>query len=231
MANNSTIQSTRDYDKFSLLRGNRLVIPGHVARLTTSILQKNMLAQNPIIVNEKFDVIDGQHRLEVARNNDLEIFYIVIPGAMLEEIITLNSNNRVWNSMDYVNSYASQGDKDFLWLKEYVEENGISISQALLFLFSNEGTGPRMALRKGRLELSERQKQMAIERANILWAIRPFMNRSGFIPRAFLLELVKLIDEGYGDKLVKGVKARASSFTPEASRKEAFNQLRLLMGV
>ena len=228
--NSSIIQSTKDYDKFTLIKGNRTLIPGHVAKLTTSILQKNMLPQNPIIVNERFEVIDGQHRLEVARNNELEVYYIVVPGARLEEIIALNSNNRVWNNRDYINSYASQGDKDFLWLNEFIEKYGISVTQALVFLFGSEGTGPRTAVRTGRLSLSEEQKELATTRADILWEVRPFMVRSGYIPRAFLLELVKAVDEGFGSKLTKGVKARGSSFIPESSRKEAFNQIRILMG-
>lgn len=227
--NNSIIQSTKDYEKFSLIKGNRILIPGHVARLTTSILQKNMLPQNPIIVNEKFEVIDGQHRLEVARNNDLDIFYIVVPGARLEEIIVLNSNNKVWNSTDYINSYASQGDKDFLWIKEFIENYAISVTQALMFLFGSEGTAPRTALRRGRLTLSQEQKDMAEKRADVLWEIRPFMVRSGFVPRAFLLQMMKKIDEGLGNKLVKGVKAKGSSFFPASEKKNAINQLKELI--
>ena len=228
--NSSTIQSTKNYDKFSLIRGNRVLIPGHVARLTTSILQKNMLPQNPIIVNEKFEVIDGQHRLEVARNNNLEIFYIVVPGARLEEIIVLNSNNKVWNSTDYINSYASQGDHNFLWIKEFIENYAISVTRALLFLFGSEGHGPRTALRRGKLTLSQEQKDIAEKRADVLWEIRPFMVRSGFVPRAFLTEIVKISDEGFGSKLIKGVKARGNSFVPASEKKSAFDQLRILMG-
>lgn len=226
----SIIQSTKDYDKFILIKGNRNLIPGHVAKLTTSILQKNMLPQNPIITNEKFEVIDGQHRLEVARNNDLDIYYIVVPGARLEEIIALNSNNRIWNSMDYINSYASQGDRDFLWLKEFIEEYSINTTQALTFLFGSEGQGPRTAIRRGKLNFSDEQKEHAQARADVLWEVRPFMVRSGFVPRAFILELVKAVDEGFGNKLTKGIKARGSSFIPETTRKEAFNQIRILMG-
>lgn len=226
----SIIQKTKDYKKFDLIAGNRNLIPGHIAKLTTSILQRNMLPQNPIIVNERFQVIDGQHRLEVAKNNDLDVFYIVVPGARLDEIIALNSNNRVWNNMDYINSYASQGDESFIWLKQFIEDYAISTTQALTFLFGSEGTGPRAAVRTGRLKLSDEQKDTATERADVLWEVRPFIVRSGFIPRAFLLELVKLVDEGLGKKLVKGVKARGNSFVPESSRKDAYQQLRILMG-
>lgn len=227
----SIIKKTVEYDKFKYIRGNRNVIPGHVAKLAASILSNNMLAQNPIIVNEKMEVIDGQHRLEVAKTNNLEIYYIVVPGARLQEIITLNSNNRVWQSTDYVNSFASQGNRDFIWLKKFIEDYAISITQALTFLFGSEGTGPRAAVRRGSLSLTDEQKEQAQERADILWEIRPFIVRSGFIPRAFFLELIRVSDEGLGLKLVKGVKSRGQSFIPESRRKEAQDQLRILMGV
>lgn len=223
------IQKTTDYNKFSLIQGNREIIAGHVAKLATSILQRNMLPQNPILVNEKYEVIDGQHRLEVARNNNLEIYYMIVPGAAFEEIVALNSSNRVWNSMDYVNGYASKGSKDFMWLKEFIDQYGISVTQALTFLFGSEGGWPRTAVRRGDLNLTEEQKKIAESRAEVLWGIRPFIKRSGFVPRAFLLELLHLHDEGLGEKLIKGVRAKGSSFMPEASRKDAYAQLRLLL--
>jgi hypothetical protein len=227
---NGGIQSTKDYKKFTLVRGNRDIIPGHVAKLTTSILQKNMLAQNPIIVNEKFEVIDGQHRLEVAKNNDLEVFYIVLPGADFTEIIAFNANNRVWNAMDYINGYASKGMKDYLWLKEFIDNYAISTSQALTFMFGHEGSAPRAMINRGLLELTDEQKERAISRADVLWSLRPFIKRSGFIPRAFLYELLHLHEEGLGQQLIKAVKARGETFVPEANRKDAHDQLRIMLG-
>lgn len=223
------IQSTKNYDKFKLIQGNRNVIPGHVGRLTNSILRHNMLAQNPIIVNEKFEVIDGQHRLEVARNNQLDVYYLIIPGAHFTEIIALNANNRPWVSKDYVNSYASQGKPDYLWLIEFMDTYGISVTEAICFIFGSDSTGPRAAVKNGKLELNDAQKERANSRADALWSIRPFIKRSGFIPRAFLIELIHLHDEGKIKKLIEGVKKRREPFMPEANRKGAFNQLHLMM--
>lgn len=223
------IQATKDYNKFKLIQGNRNIMPGHVARLTTSILRKNMLAQNPIIVNERFEVIDGQHRLEVAKNNDLEVFYLIIPGAHFTEIISLNANNRVWTSRDYVNSYASQGKADYIWLTEFIDNYGISVTEAVCFIFGSDGSGPRAGIKNGLLELNDVQKERAISRADALWSIRPYIRRSGFIPRAFLVELIHLHDEGKIDKLLEGIKKRTEPFMPEANRKGAYNQLHLMM--
>lgn len=219
------IQVTRNYDKFSYILGNRDILTRHVANLAQSILNKNMLAQNPIIVNEDYKIIDGQHRLEVARNNDLDIYYIVVPGANLKEIITLNSYSKIWNSKDYINSYAKQGNKNFIWLNYFMEKYAISISTALLLLFSHEGEAVRTSIKRGKLTITEAQKELGEKRADVLWDIRPYMIRPGFTPRGFLKALIEIINKDLEKKLIAGIKSKGESFIPETNQKEALTQL------
>lgn len=222
------IKSTKQYDKFKLIEGNRNLVPGHLARLTVSILQKNLLAQNPIIVNERFEVIDGQHRLEIAKSNDLEIFYLVVPGASIEEVVVLNANNRSWNGTDFLNSYASRGRKDYIWLRRFMDDYSISLTQALAFLYGHDSSWSSRSIRSGKLAINEAQKENAVQRADVLYDIRPYIKRSGFIPRAFLLELIHFVDKGHGKELAQALQKRGEHFIPESSRKEAYKQLREL---
>ena len=59
------IHSTCDLGIFKILEGNRNINLGHVERLVKSI-QENGFLKMPIIVNDDFEVIDGQHRLMAA---------------------------------------------------------------------------------------------------------------------------------------------------------------------
>ena len=62
------IHSTYDLSIFKILDGNRNINLGHVERLVKSI-EENGFLKMPIIVNDNFDVIDGQHRLMAAKKN------------------------------------------------------------------------------------------------------------------------------------------------------------------
>ena len=50
---------TKNYSMFKKVRGNRDVDPTHVARIVKLIAQRD--TKNPIIVNKKMEVLDGQH--------------------------------------------------------------------------------------------------------------------------------------------------------------------------
>ena len=56
------VYQTNDLTICKEIGGNRVPNPQHVKRLCSSIKENGMLC-NPILVNEKMQVIDGQHRL------------------------------------------------------------------------------------------------------------------------------------------------------------------------
>lgn len=129
------IQKTTDYGRFSRIVGNREYNPTHLKHLASSILKRNMLEANPIIVNEKLEVIDGQHRLKVAEENNLPIYYITIPnGVNLAEVQLLNANLRTWNMYDYLESYIALGNHDYQILKDFCDLYQLPISIAMSLL-------------------------------------------------------------------------------------------------
>ena len=81
---------SNDYSKFTLLHGNRKVNPLHVKRLKQSFSKQYLIS--PIMVNENYKIIDGQHRFTAAREMGLVINYFIISGYGLNEIQMLNTN-------------------------------------------------------------------------------------------------------------------------------------------
>lgn len=116
------IKSTTEYSKFKTKKGNREILLSHASRLMRAIKQQNMLSANPIIVNEKMEVIDGQHRLKAAEILNIPIFYVEFNPASLAEIQLLNSNLKIWNIRDFLESYIKTGKKDYVQFKSYMEE-------------------------------------------------------------------------------------------------------------
>jgi hypothetical protein len=109
---------TNDYDKFKILKDNRDLNEMHIRRIVESFKEKHLVC--PIIVNEKYQVIDGQHRLRASRETESPVYYIVIPGYGIDEVQVLNANQKNWNKMDFLEMFCAQGKKPYLEFREFM---------------------------------------------------------------------------------------------------------------
>lgn len=139
-----TIKETNDYVMFKTMVGNRPVDEAHVRRLMMAFEDEYLVS--PILVNSKFEVIDGQHRLEAAKRLSLPVYYIESNGYGLREIQVLNSNNHTWRKIDYLNSYCALGLEPYLRLKEFMSNYpSFNIGSAEVILSNSTGRIPRGA--------------------------------------------------------------------------------------
>ena len=116
----NTVYQTSDYGKFHELLGNREVLTIRVNKIRKSI-EENGYIFNPIIVNEKNEVVDGQGRLRALRDLQLPVDYIVVHGLSVKDCIALNISASNWNNMDYIQSYAQQGNHNYQNIEELVK--------------------------------------------------------------------------------------------------------------
>lgn len=117
------VYSTTDYDIFKALDYNRDVTERRVAKLTASFSEKRV--RNPIVVNEKFEVIDGQGRLETCKNLHLPVEFVVAKGANIEDCRRMNLYNTNWKKEDYVNSYVEAGIESYINIKKVRTSTGL----------------------------------------------------------------------------------------------------------
>jgi hypothetical protein len=120
---------TYDLDIFNIMKQNRPLNPSHVSRVETNIKAFGMLC-NPIIVNENMEVIDGQHRLSASKRLKTFVYYIIVSGYDLENVKALNIVGQKWTSLDYLNSFANDGMKDYVLIRKFMNKHevfGISI--------------------------------------------------------------------------------------------------------
>lgn len=118
-----TVYQTDDAGMFKKLIGNRAVTDGRVEKIIKSIKTVGYI-QSPIIVNENYEIIDGQGRVEALKRLEMPIDYIICPGARLEECISLNINLSNWKLTDYIDSYAEAGNTSYKYIKLLVAEYG-----------------------------------------------------------------------------------------------------------
>lgn len=149
------IYTTRDYNKFKRLIGNREVSRQRIAIIKKSIETVGYIS-NPIIVNEKFEIIDGQGRFAVLKELGMPIEYRIIPGLTIEHCQAMNLKATGWTLEDYVKSYAETGNENYIRLIELHKETGLSYC---VIANAKEGSicsgAKTILIREGKLEIPE----------------------------------------------------------------------------
>ena len=110
------IFSTSEYDLFQKLNGNRTVLEQRKKLIKASIKERGWI-RNPIVVNEKMEIIDGQGRFEALRELEMPIEFTIAEGATISDCIALNIKQQNWKADDYINCYADMGYGDYIVLR------------------------------------------------------------------------------------------------------------------
>jgi len=118
-----------DYSRFHRLPDNRNVVERRVGKLVASISEKYIL--NPIIVNEKMEIIDGQGRYEALKRLGRPIHYLIAEGATSEDCRRTNKYNTKWSTLDFAESYERTGAESYVRLLEVCRKYGQPIKRVL----------------------------------------------------------------------------------------------------
>lgn len=101
------METSKDYERFRMLDFNRKGLDrNHINKLKDSIT-KNGYIGSPILVNEEFEILDGQHRFIALKEMGMEIPY-EIRNISYNSIIDLNITQKKWAIEDYVNYYCEK---------------------------------------------------------------------------------------------------------------------------
>lgn len=154
---------TKDYSIFKRLIGNRDIPESRISKIVESI-QTIGWVHNPIIVNEKMEVIDGQGRLTALQRLKMPVEYIIAEGAGNKECIYMNMNMVNWKLPDFIKSYAEQGNENYQRLlslmQRYANGNLDIISTAIYRVSKSK----HRDIKQGTLQLTEEQYRAAVPR-------------------------------------------------------------------
>ena len=98
MATKWHLGETRNYDRFKFVESNRDINDNNVNKIEQSILEIGI--QVPIVVNDKYEIIEGQHRFIALRRNKLVVPYIISTSASEKYIARLQESKK-WNAIDF----------------------------------------------------------------------------------------------------------------------------------
>ena len=128
----NTVYKTTEYGLFTKILGNRELRKYHVKYLKEAQAEKQIEA--PIIVNETYQIVEGQHRYEACKALNLPVFYIIIPGLNLEDVQRLNTNSKDWNLSEHLNSFCVRGFKEYLTYREFKEKFKFNHNETIAML-------------------------------------------------------------------------------------------------
>jgi len=139
----ATVYTTTDYFKFKSIEGNRKKNLLHLKRLKESIQEK--LLFTVIIINEKFEIIDGQHRFDILSELGLPVNYIICKGYKLNEVHVLNQNAKTWNADDFMNGYCDLGYSEYLLYRDFKDKYKLGHHESTALLLGTKTASLRIS--------------------------------------------------------------------------------------
>lgn len=171
---------TNDYSKFKTLYENRDVTNSRIKKIEESVDKVGWIPTR-VVVNEKYEVIDGQARLAVAKKHGFIVYVDVVPGTGADECRSMNINQTNWSNMDFVKSYAEEGRQSYKYLLELLKEFGkdigfVAIVNAAIGLYGGYAT---KLIRTGLLDITDTTYAHAREKLSFIKDIWQILRNAG----------------------------------------------------
>ena len=151
------VYETTDYDKFSFVIGNR---PVKTKGVKWNVLYESIKAHGqlePALVNDRFEIINGQHRLMCCKELGIPFKYTFGKYDASCEIIGEANRASKWGNREYINFYASQTDAraiNYKYFEALRTEFCMNDSAVATVLNSNDGITIRESIQTGKLKIS-----------------------------------------------------------------------------
>lgn len=98
---------------------------------------------SPIIVNENMTVIDGQHRLSACQQLGLPVEYVIKEGLNEDDIVRMNTVQRPWKLINYIEAYANEGKEEYVKLLNLINTKDYYQSVAIISQIAFNSNTPR----------------------------------------------------------------------------------------
>ena len=220
---NLEIYETTDYSMFKRLVGNREV--KNYKKIEESIKARGYVL-NPLIVNEKYEVIDGQNRLKALSNLGMPVHYYVVEGLGIDDARALNLNGTNWKPITYVKSYAESGLEPYQRLVALLDEYEEFSLQEVVGVVDGEivkSGWDIKYLNDGTFQMDKRAEEEARRILNILTPLKPAIKKMDGSKRTIVTglawcirqkgcdpeRLIRVIGRNYADGIRAVVKAES----------------------
>jgi hypothetical protein len=188
MKNRPNIHTTSDYSLFKPINGNRKIDQLHYERLCKSMADNYLFTV--LYVNDKHEIIDGQHRFEAIKSLGLPVHYAIIEGAGLEQVQVYNHFLKKWDSEDYLHGYIELGKPEYIAYKKFKDKYQFGHNETMSMLTGAKGGGGGVynAFITGRFTITHLKEATYL--AERIWMFNGIYD--GFRRRAFVYAMLYL---------------------------------------
>lgn len=202
------VYSTKDYNKFKFRGDNRIVRESHVKGLIENMKVRGWEPGSYVVINEKGEVIDGQHRVRAAIQVGIPVYYTIEKKAGFETIRNLNRNQKNWAISDHIHGFVQENNPHYIKLNNFIKEfPELKVTECMMLCKNSFSSVPREEFESG--GFTTRDMNKAREWGNNIMSLKPFF--TGYNRSIFVRALVKILskkEEFKFDKFLHKVQLR-----------------------
>lgn len=199
------VKYTTNLDMFKLMENNRPVNHSRVKKIYQSMVKNGLLVQ-PITVNKKMEIVDGQHRYHSSKLSGLGIYYIQVDNYNEEQVVQTNTNSQSWSRKDFLYYYVSKGNRNYIKLGEFMKQfPHFSLTDSMFLLTNGSFTNTKKEdFNNGNFKVSNYQK--GVQWGEFITSLQRFFpegySRTIFV-RSMISVLRKYENEFNTDEFIK----------------------------
>lgn len=221
------IQSTKYYDQFKLIPGNRPINQHHVNELNKLVLENDLSWQFPALISKDGYILDGQHRWKRAKDNDALYFYTV-SNETLDQIgdsmvPVSNTAQKRWIPENFIHWYAVHGRKQYQYLESLIEEHKLKSVVILSLLGFAHYIKP---LKKGNLNLGydTDAKKIHEEIIEAYLSLKPLVPQRVFIDSVFTRSVRDMFKKVSAEDIRAAIERAPMKIVPMREKKDYLRQ-------
>tara|TARA_R110000803_G_scaffold147434_1_gene213000 strand:+ start:276 stop:1121 length:846 start_codon:yes stop_codon:yes gene_type:complete len=215
----TAIESSYDYELFSLLPNNRPIKQAHIKRLVDKIKIKDL--KQPIQINEEFQILDGQHRFYAYQQLKLSIPYFINNSVSEADIAVLNSTTSKWSDKDYLHYWLGKEKEEninhgaYQTLNWFLNKYKVVLPMGV-FLLSSIPHVKTAGFREGKLKI--RNLELAKERAEFIISLKPYFEYYKKVPFLQALYYLMRHKDFSLERMYQAISKNSSELHGQASR-------------
>jgi hypothetical protein len=174
------IETTKNYEQFKILSGNRRIVGATVKDKIKLLSTDNNLDVFPVVVNENFEVIDGQHRFLACKEMGIPVSYVMKKGLTVKNAQIANSSMKNWVIQDFIDSFVESGNSNYMRYDAFVKKYKIKNVEIQYLLQTDTSTFSRK-IKEGSFIFTEYDEIKSIDFLRVYLPIKSIFGRINFV--------------------------------------------------
>jgi len=209
------VYRTKDYGVFKTHELNRDIRESVLRKLRKSMGRIGWLMGSEILVFPNMKIIDGHHRLIIAKEFGLPVDYRVVNSKDNTLIVKHNQDKELWSFKDNINTQVKLGNQNYVLLDRFMKNfPDLRPTECIMLVKNSMNSSNREEIGNGLLKLGD--MKIGYEWGHHIMSIKPYFPQY-YNKSIFVRAVVKVLSGNTGfqmDEFMKKVKLRPNMMKP-----------------